>query len=104
MQIKKSYLTLNILLVLMLCVAQVFGSTIMILACLAGFLLLVGWGCSQNYTLPILLFFLPWSPVLRTSPLGYSFFTFGLILVCGISIIKKRFKFRKYPVCYYLCF
>ena len=98
MQIKKSYLTLNILLVLMMCVALVFGCTIMILACLAGFLLLVGWCCSQNYTLPILLFFLPWSPVLRTSPLGYSFFTFGLILVCGISIIKKRFKFRKYPI------
>lgn len=98
MQIKKSYLVLSIVLVLLLCVAQVFGSTILILPCLAAFLLLVGWSCSQNYTLPILLFFLPWSPVLRTSPLGYSFFTFGLILVCGISIIKKRFKFRKYPI------
>lgn len=98
MPIKKPYLALSVVLVLMLCVAQVLGSTILILPCLAGFLLLVGWSCSQNYTLPILLFFLPWSPVLRTSPLGHSFFTFGLILVCGISIIKKRFKFRKYPI------
>lgn len=98
MQLKKSYLALSVVLVLLLCVAQVLGSTIMILPCLAGFMVLVGWACSNNYTLPILLFFLPWSPVLRTSPLGYSFFTFGLILVCGISIIKKRFKFVKYPI------
>lgn len=98
MQIKKSYLALSILLVLLLCVAQILGSTVLILPCLAGFLVLIGWSCSQNFTLPILLFFLPWSPVLRTSPLGYSFFTFGLILVCGISVIKKRFHFRKYPI------
>ena len=94
MQNNKSYLALCIVLVLLLCVAQVLGSTMLIIPCLAAFLVLVGWSCSHNFTLPILLFFLPWSPVLRTSPLGYSFFTFGLILVCGISIIKKRFKFR----------
>lgn len=98
MQINKSYLALCIVIVILLCVAQVLGSTMLILPCLAVFLVLVGWSCSHNFTLPILLFFLPWSPVLRTSPLGYSFFTFGLILVCGVSIIKKRFKFRKYPI------
>ena len=98
MPIKKSYLTIGILLVLLLCVAQILGQTILILACLAAFLVLVGWCCSDNYTLPILLFFLPWSPILRTSPTGYSFFTFGLVLVCAISVIKKRFRFKKYPI------
>lgn len=98
MQKRKPYLMLSIILVLLLCIAQVFGSSVMIFFCLAAFLVLVGWSCSDNYTLPILLFFLPWSPVLKPSPMGYSFFTFGLILVCGISVIKKRFRFRKYPV------
>ncbi len=98
MQIKKPYLPLSIAVVVLLCVAQIFGRTILILPCLAAFLVLVGWSCSENFTLPILLFFLPWSPVLKTAPTGYSFFTFGLILVCGISVIKKRFKIKKYPI------
>lgn len=98
MQIKKGYLIISITLVLLLCVAQVLGSTVMILPCLAVFLALIGWGCSDNYTLPLLLFFLPWSPILKTSPAGYSFFTFGLVLVCGVSILKKRFHIKKYPI------
>ena len=98
MPIKKSYLAISIVLVLMLCVTQIFGSTLLILPCLAAFLVLVGWSCTYNYTLPVLLFFLPWSPILRTSPDGYSFFTFGLVLVCAISVIKKRFRFKKYPI------
>ena len=97
-QIKKGYLIISITLVLLLCVAQVLGSTVMILPCLAVFLALIGWGCSDNYTLPLLLFFLPWSPILKTSPAGYSFFTFGLVLVCGVSILKKRFHIKKYPI------
>lgn len=98
MPIKKTYLALSIALVLMLCAAQIFGSMILILPCLAAFMVLVGWSCTDNYTLPILLFFLPWSPILRMSPTGYSFFTFGLVLVCGISIIKKGFRFKKYSI------
>lgn len=96
--IKKVYLGISIALVLLLCAAQITGSTIMILLCLAAFLLLIGWSCSDNFTLPMLLFFLPWSPILRITPTSYSFFTFGLVLVCGISIIKKRFRIKKYPI------
>lgn len=98
MPIKKLYLTLSIVLVLLLCAAQVFGSTMLVLPCLACFLVLVGWCCTDNFTLPILLFFLPWSPILRTTPTGYSFFTFGLVLVCAISVIKKRFQIKRYPI------
>lgn len=98
MPIKKVYLGISIALVLLLCAAQITGSTILILPCLAAFLVLIGWACSDNFTLPMLLFFLPWSPILRTTPTGYSFFTFGLVLVCAISIIKKRFRIKKYPI------
>ena len=95
---KKSYLIISIILVLLLCIAQVLGSTVLILPCLVVFLVLIGLSCSDNYTLPVLLFFLPWSPILKISPTGHSFFTFGLVLICAISIIKKRFRFKKYPI------
>ena len=98
MRINRLYLGLSIVLVLLLCAAQITGSAMLILPCLAAFLVLIGWSCSDNYTLPMLLFFLPWSSILRTTPTGYSFFTFGLVLVCAISIIKKWFKIKKYPI------
>lgn len=78
--------------------AQIRGSTLMILACMAGFLMLLGWCCVQNYTLPILLFFLPWSPLMRASPSSFSFFTIGLVMVCLIGVMKKRFCFRRYHI------
>ena len=98
MPMKKAYLGISVVLVLLLCAAQITGSTIVILACLAAFLALIGWICSNNFSLPVLLFFLPWSPILRISPTRYSFFTFGLVLICAISIIKKRFHIKKYPL------
>lgn len=87
-----------IMIVLMLCFAQIRGSTVLILGCLACYLCLLGWLCMQNFTLPILLFFLPWSPLMRTNPAGFSFFTFGIVLVCFVSVIKKKFVFRRYHI------
>lgn len=92
------YFLISALIVLALCVAQIMGNTILILACLAAFLALLGWSCVRNFTLPILLFFLTWSPILRTSPANFSFFTFGLVLICFISVIKKRFHFKRYHI------
>lgn len=95
---KRIYLYLSIALAIMLCGAHVAGSTLLVLPCLAAFLALVGWCCTKNYTLPILLFFLPWSPILRTGPDNFSFFTFALVLVCVISVLKKRFHFKRYHI------
>ena len=92
------YFLFSTLIVLALCTTQIMGNTLLILACLALFLVLIGLGCIGNFTLPILLFFLPWSPILRTSPDNFSFFTFALVLVCFISVIKKKFRFKRYHV------
>ena len=96
--IHKKYLTTCIVLALMLCLAQIMGNTLLILACLAFYLVLAAWCCSCNFTLPILLFFLPWSPLLKMNPTGYSFYTFAMVLICLISIVKKRFYFRNYQL------
>lgn len=98
MKLQKQFLLSSIFLVLMLCMVQIRGSTVLILACLTAFLILLGWCCVQNYTLPILLFFLPWSPLMRVNPSGFSFFTIGLVLICMISVVKKRFCFRRYHI------
>lgn len=98
MPLNKKYFFLSLITVLVLCMVQIIGNSILVLACLAAFLLLVGWTCIKNYTLPILLFFLPWSQLLRQTPTSFSFFTFGLVLVCFVSIIKKGFRFKRYHI------
>ncbi len=95
---KKYYFIFSVLIALALCVAHIMGSTILILGCLAAFLALVGFSCIGNFTLPILLFFLPWSPIMRISPDNFSFYTFGLVLICFISVIKKKFHFKRYHI------
>lgn len=98
MALKKTYLFGSILIVLMLCFAQIKGSAALILACLISFLIMLGWCCVRNHTLPILLFFLPWSPMMRLNPTSFSIFTIGLMMVCMISVVKKRLYFRRYHI------
>lgn len=93
---KKNYLLLCILASLGLCVAQISGNPILILGCLAAFLAILFWCCCNDFTLPILLYFLPWATLLKQAPGAYSFYTIGLIIVCLVSVIKKRFSFKRY--------
>lgn len=96
MAIHNRYFWVCVILALALCVTQILGSTILILGCLAGFLALVSWFCVQDMTLPIMLFFLPWSQILKTGPGAYSFFTFAQVLVCAVSLVKRRLWFKRY--------
>ena len=95
---KRYYLLMCIALAMALCGAHVIGSTILVIPCLIAFLLLVGWCCAKNFTLPILLFFLPFSPIFRISPDNFSFFTFAQVLICILSVLKKRFQFKRYHI------
>jgi len=81
-----------------LCAAQIIGNPILILGVLALFLLLIGWTSFQGFTLPILLFFLPWSQLLKMAPGSHSFYTFALVLVCAVGAFQNRLKFKKYHV------
>lgn len=96
--IKKKYLTACILLSLLLCVAQITGITLAVAVCLGLYMILVTISCCYDFTLPILLFFLPWSPILRTNPDSFSFYTFGMVLICLISIVKRGLNFRNYQL------
>lgn len=96
--INKRYLLACVTLALLLCGAQIVGNAMMILGCLMLYMIMLAWCCSNDYTFPLLLFFLPWSPIMRLSPDSYSFYTFGLVLVCLISVFKKGGDFRVYQI------
>ena len=83
---------------LLLCLAHIRGSTLLVLVCLAGFMVLVGQACIMDLSFPVLMYFLPWSPILRTDPTTFSFYTLALVMVCAISILKKRFRFKRYHI------
>ena len=98
MQQTNKYLLPCLLLVMALCIVQVLGQGTMILGVLAAFLLLMAWCSSQNATMPVLLFFLPWSLLLRTGKEAFSFYTFGMVLVCAVSLVKTGFRFKRYAL------
>ena len=94
MPLNKKYIWGSALLALLLCVAQIIGNSIILLGVLACFIAFLAWACLENYTLPILLFFLPWASILRLSTESYSFYTFGLVMISLMCIIKKQFRFK----------
>lgn len=98
MTANKKQLFICIALSLFLCFSQILGNTLLILACLGSYLVVLAWGCWNNQALLILLFFLPWSPLMRLSPTSYSFYTFGMVLSCCISMVRNNLKLKKYAV------
>lgn len=68
--------------------AQAVGSVVLILPCLICFLALVAWAAMQNLAMPVLLFFLPFAPLLKMVPDTISFFTLGLLVVYTICMVR----------------
>ncbi|MBR0447807.1 MAG: O-antigen ligase family protein [Clostridia bacterium] len=64
-----------------LLVAQTMGSMLLLVPCLLCFLALVVWAAIKNVAMPLMLFFLPFAPLLKQSPDTISFFTVALLLV-----------------------
>lgn len=102
MSINRKYYALSIIFALLLCATQIIGNAILILVCLVAFVFLMGWACTQDFTLPMLLFFLPWAQLLRMSPASRTFYTTALVLICVISIFKNWTRFKKYHIVVWL--
>lgn len=71
-----------------LLMAQAVGSVVLILPCLICFLALMMWSAMQNLAMPVLLFFLPFAPLLKLVPDTISFFTLGLLVVYTICMVR----------------
>ena len=71
-----------------LLLAQTSGSTLLLLPCLACFLALVAWTAIQGMALPVLMFFLPFSTLLKLRPGMISVFTIGLLLAYLVYTVR----------------
>lgn len=74
--------------------AQTLNVTALLLPCLLCFLLLVGWAAIKNAAMPVILFFLPFAPLLKFRPGTISFFTIALLLVYGIYTVTGSRQVR----------
>lgn len=79
-----------VILALAVLLAQTLGSTVLIVICLSAFLALAGAAAWQGFATPVLIFFLPWAKILKISPDSYSFYTFAIILVCLITLVRRK--------------
>lgn len=98
MNLGRRYLITSIAVALSLCIGQVLGNMFLIALILAAFVALIFLGNSQNFTFPLMLFFLPWSPLLRPNPNTVSFYTISLVIVCAMGLVKGRNRFKKYHI------
>lgn len=87
-----------ILLSAAVCYSQIIGNQFLILLCLMWFLLFSIWASNHTMIFPVLLYFLPWSPLLKLESGGISFFTVALLFVCIIAFVKGGFNFDVYQL------
>ena len=80
------------------CVAQVLGNSVILLLCLLGYLVFTAWACNKGIVFPVLLYFLPWSPLLKMYNGGISFFTIALLLCCVVSLLQNKMSLRLYQI------
>lgn len=92
---KKIYL-LSAANALLLCFSQIRGNPVPVLLCLLLLAGITGYSCVRNFALPVLLFFLPFAPLLRLSPGSISAYTLALLLTGIICVVKNRFRLKSY--------
>ena len=87
-----------LLLAAAVCVAQILGNSILLLLCMLAYLAFTVWACNRGIVFSVLLFFLPWSPLLKMYNGGISFFTIVLLLCCLASLIQNKMTLKVYQI------
>lgn len=77
---------------LLLVLAQTVGNGFLLLLVLIGCLLLAALACRQGLVIPVLLFFLPWSPLMKLAPGRISFYTIGLLICCALALAQDGMR------------
>ncbi|TSI11328.1 hypothetical protein [Lysinibacillus sp. BW-2-10] len=86
--INKTVLFISVFGILVITLGHILNSDIIILIGLIIFFALILY-CPSPLFLPIMLFYLPWSPVMKMDPGNYTFYTIGVILFFLLFIITK---------------
>lgn len=84
--------------VLLLCLSHVLGNRALISISLFAFLVAAVAASYRNMDLGMLLFFLPWSPLLKQQVGDTSFYTIALVALCFAALFKSHFTVRRYQV------
>ena len=77
-----------VLVAIFIVVAQIFANTVLVLAALACFAMLVLWGSVNDMVIPVLLFFLPWAPLIKFQPGTTSIYTLAILAVLAIYVLR----------------
>lgn len=96
-------LSLCIAMSIWLLIAQVFGSVLILIPCLVCFLVLVAWAGVQGVSLPVLMFFLPFAPLLKFGQGSISFFTLALLIVYLVYAVTGSRNIKIYHLIPALC-
>ena len=82
----------------LICVGQITANMVLIAAFFVGLLIICVWACMQGIILPILLYLLPWSPLMKFYRGGISFFTVMLLVSCFVALIKNKMTLNIYQI------
>ena len=87
-----------------LLIAQAFGNLFLLLPCLVCYLALLAWSAVQSMVMPVLLFFLPFSALLKISHGSISFYTIGLMCVYLIYLVlgSKNIDIRHFIPAFFI--
>ncbi|MBQ8752279.1 MAG: hypothetical protein IJZ13_04160 [Clostridia bacterium] len=80
------------------CAAQVSGNALWIALCMGGFVALGIGAAAKGFALPVLLFFLPWSTVLKLAPDTVSFYTITTVAICAVYLLKNGCRLSVYSL------
>ena len=84
---KSFFMTGSLLVAVWLLVAQVMGNTILLIPCLVCFMALVLLASVNKMLIPVLMFFLPWAPLIKITPGTTSVYTVALLLALMICVV-----------------
>ena len=90
---KYAFLWMSILIVAGVALMQVLGNTVGLIAVMLLFGAVVVLAAVKDMAIPLLMFFLPWSPLIKLVPGSTSMYTIALIAVLMVFLVRNSQKF-----------
>ena len=90
---KYSFLWVSLLIVAGVALMQVLGNTVGLIAVMLLFGAIVVLAAVKDMAIPLLMFFLPWSPLIKLVPGSTSMYTIALIAVLLVFLVRNSKKF-----------
>ena len=90
---KYAFLWVSLLIVAGVALMQVLGNTVGLIAVMLLFGAIVVLAAVKDMAIPLLMFFLPWSPLIKLVPGSTSMYTIALIAVLLVFLVRNSKKF-----------